>query len=263
MNTTFLRFFASVLLLTSISLIAGCGGKPAAAPAPPPAPAVTVAPVSQKEIVEWREFTGHTEPVKTVEVRPRVSGYIHEVRFQSGQLVKQGEVLFVIDPRWNQAVYDQRKAEFDQAQRENNRSAQLLANKAISTEDADARTARFEEARAALESARLDLEYTKVCAPIDGRVSRALLTEGNYVNGMAGGLAADHAGFGQSGLCLCGRGRGLAAEIQPTDRGSASWGRRRTGGCRWNCNWGMKRIIRTKDTSNRLTTGWTPARAAF
>jgi RND family efflux transporter MFP subunit len=150
---------------------------------------VTVAPVSQQEIVEWREFTGHTEPVKTVEIRPRVSGYIQEVRFQSGQLVKQGDVLFVIDPRWNQAVYDQRKAEFDQTQRESNRTAQLLANKAISTEDADARTARFEEARAALESARLDLEYTKVCAPIDGRVSRALLTEGNYVNGVAGGAS--------------------------------------------------------------------------
>ena len=189
MKTIFLRFFASVCLLTSISFISGCGGPPAAAPAAPPAPAVTVAPVSQKEIVEWREFTGHTEPVRSVEIRPRVSGYIQEVRFQSGQLVKQGEVLFVIDPRWNQAVYDQRKAEFDQAQRENDRTAQLLANKAISTEDADARTARFEEARAALETARLDLEYTKVCAPIDGRVSRALLTEGNYVNGVAGGAS--------------------------------------------------------------------------
>jgi RND family efflux transporter MFP subunit len=189
MTTTFLRLSASVLVLATISLVPGCGGQPAAAPPAAAAPTVTVAPVSQQEIVEWREFTGHTEPVKTVEIRPRVSGYIQEVRFQSGQLVKQGDVLFVIDPRWNQAVYDQRKAEFDQTQRESNRTAQLLANKAISTEDADARTARFEEARAALESARLDLEYTKVCAPIDGRVSRALLTEGNYVNGVAGGAS--------------------------------------------------------------------------
>jgi RND family efflux transporter MFP subunit len=185
MATRFVRPGSFVLSLAALSLLTGCGGEPASPPAPP-APSVTVAPVLQKEIVEWREFTGHTEPVQAVEVRPRVSGYIQEVRFQSGQLVKQGEVLFVIDPRWNQAVYDQRKAEFDQARREKDRTAQLLANKAISTEEADARTARFEEAQALLDSARLDLEYTKVCAPIDGRVSRALLTEGNYASGMAG-----------------------------------------------------------------------------
>jgi len=179
------RFGLSALTLAVAALLAGCGGQPAAQQAPP-APSVTVAPVSQKEIVEWRDFTGHTEPVESVEIRPRASGYITEVRFQSGQLVKKGDVLFVIDPRDNQAVYDQRKAEFDQAQRVNARTAQLLANKAISTEDADARTAQFEEAQAALETARLNLDYTQVRAPIDGRVSRALLTEGNYVSGTAG-----------------------------------------------------------------------------
>jgi len=111
------------------------------------------------------------------------------VRFQSGQLVKKGDVLFVIDPRWNQAVYDQRKAEFDQAERENDRTAQLLANRAISTEEADGRKATYEEAKALLDSAKLDLEYSEVRAPIDGRVSRALMTEGNYVSGVAGGAS--------------------------------------------------------------------------
>jgi RND family efflux transporter MFP subunit len=152
---------------------------------PPPA-AVTVAPVEQKEIIEWDEFTGRTEPVDSVEIRPRTSGYIQEVRFQSGQMVKKGDVLFVIDPRWNQAVFDQRQAEYDQARSENDRTAKLLANNAISAEEAEARKARYEEAKAALDSARLDLEYTEVRAPIDGRVSRALLTEGNYVSGNAG-----------------------------------------------------------------------------
>jgi RND family efflux transporter MFP subunit len=151
---------------------------------PPPA-AVTVAPVEQKEIVEWDEFTGHTEPVDSVEIRPRTSGYIQEVRFQSGQMVKKGDVLFVIDPRWNQAVFDQRQAEFDQAKSEAGRTDKLLANNAISAEEAEARKARYAEAKAALDSARLDLEYTEVRAPIDGRVSRALLTEGNYVSGNA------------------------------------------------------------------------------
>jgi RND family efflux transporter MFP subunit len=92
----------------------------------------------------------------------------------------------VIDPRWNQAVFDQRQAEYEQAKREEDRSAQLLANQAISAEEADARKFRYEVAEAALDSARLDVEYTQVRAPIDGRVSRALLTAGNYVSGVAG-----------------------------------------------------------------------------
>ncbi len=120
-----------------------------------------------------------------MEIRPRTSGYIQEVRFQSGQLVKKGDVLFVIDPRWNQAVFDQRKAEYEQAQSEADRTDKLLTNNAISVEDAGARKSRAEVAKAALDSARLDLEFTEVRAPIDGRVSRALLTEGNYVSGAA------------------------------------------------------------------------------
>jgi RND family efflux transporter MFP subunit len=156
--------------------------------APPPTP-VTIAPVEQKEIVEWSEFTGHTEPVQSVEIRPRVSGYIDNVKFQSGQLVKKGDVLFEIDPRWNQAIYDQRKAEYDKAKSEADRKDGLLKSNAISTEEAESREAGYEGAKAALESARLDLEYTKVRSPIDGRVSRALLTEGNYVSGNAGGAS--------------------------------------------------------------------------
>src|SRR6185436_8525552 len=115
----------------------------------------TVATVEQKEIVEWDEFTGRIEPVESVDVRPRVSGYIQEVKFQSGQLVKKGDVLLLIDPRWHQADFDRRQAEaerarvqLENAKRESDRSAQLLANKAISTEDADARVARFHEAKA-------------------------------------------------------------------------------------------------------------------
>src|SRR5271154_7109423 len=187
MNTkiNFLRLMAVLFATGSVvALSTGCS-KSMAQQRPPP-PQVTVAPVEQKDIVEWNEFTGHTEPVDSVEILPRVSGYIQEVRFQSGQLVKKGDVLFVIDPRWNQAVFDQRQAEYDQAKSEADRIDLLLKNSAISTEEADQRKARFEEAKAALDSARLDLEYTEVKAPIDGRVSRALLTEGNYVSGNAG-----------------------------------------------------------------------------
>jgi len=185
MNSKLIRFtLIGLVLAVGAGLAAGCR-RGAAQPSMPP-PSVTVAPVEQKEIVEWSEYTGRVEPVESVNVRPRVSGYIQEMRFQSGQLVKKGDVLFVIDPRWNQAVFDQRQAEYEQARREEERTAQLLANQAISAEEADARKARYDEARAELDSARLDLEYTQVRAPIDGRVSRALLTEGNYVSGVAG-----------------------------------------------------------------------------
>jgi RND family efflux transporter MFP subunit len=176
--------FTAISLLTVSWLAAGCSPKVTQQSQPPPP--VTVAPVEQKEIVEWRGFTGRTEPVESVEIRPRVFGYIQEVRFQSGQLVKKGDVLFVIDPRWNPATFDQRQAEYAQAQSEADRTTKLLANNAISKEDAEARKSRAEVAKAALDSARLDLEYTVVRSPIDGRVSRALFTEGNYVSGTAG-----------------------------------------------------------------------------
>src|SRR5438552_8323385 len=195
----FFRLNVPSLAMASVLLLSvGCGRQ--LAEQRPSPPVVTVAPVERQELVEWDEFTGRTEPVESVEVRPRVSGYIQEVRFQSGQLVKKGDVVFVIDPRWHQADFERRKAEFEQAKvrlenakREADRTPQLLANKAISTEESDARQARYQEAKAvslaaqaALDSARLDLEYTQVRAPIDGRVSRALLTEGNYVSGVAG-----------------------------------------------------------------------------
>jgi RND family efflux transporter MFP subunit len=178
-----LYLFTAVSALTVSLLASGCA--PKTTQQGPPPTAVTVALVEKKEIVEWNEFTGRTEPVDSVEIRPRTSGYIHEVRFQSGQMVKKGDVLFVIDPRWNQAVYDQRQAEFEQARSEAERTDKLLANNAISAEEAEARKSKAEVAKAAFDSAKLDLEYTEVKAPIDGRVSRALLTEGNYVSGNA------------------------------------------------------------------------------
>lgn len=200
MNGKFFRLTASLTTIAAASLaLTGCNRSEAQTAAPPP-PAVTVAPVEHQQIVEWEEFTGRTEPVESVEIRPRVSGYIQDVKFQSGQLVKKGDVLFTIDPRWHQAAFakaqadaDRAKVQLENAKREADRTAQLLTNKAISTEEADSRIARFQEANAALlaaeaarDFAKLDLEYTEVRAPIDGRVSRALLTEGNYVSGVAG-----------------------------------------------------------------------------
>src|SRR5256714_5254231 len=198
-TATFSRLlFSAIGLATLLILSNGCTRNDAQPKQT--APAVTVAPVEQQQIVEHQEFTGRTEPVEMVEVRPRVSGYIQEVRFQSGKLVNKGDVLFVIDPRWHLAEFNRLEAQserarvqLENAKREADRTSQLLATKAISTEEADARVARFHESKAALlaaeasrDSAKLDLEYTQVRSPINGRVSRALLTEGNYVSGVSG-----------------------------------------------------------------------------
>ena len=186
MNSNLIRpLLLSAVLAGAAGIVTGCNHA-SAQTQPPPAPSVTVATVQEKDIVEWRDFTGRTEPVNSVEIRPRVSGYIQEVRFQSGQIVNKGDVLFVIDPRWNQAAYDQRLAVYEQAKSESERTDSLLKNNAISKEEAGARQARYLSAKADLDSAKLDLEYTEVRAPIGGRVSRALLTEGNYVSGIAG-----------------------------------------------------------------------------
>jgi RND family efflux transporter MFP subunit len=195
----------TTLLLTSLALpaallLAGCNAKAQQAAAQPPPPSVTVAPVQQQEITEWDELVGRTEALETVEVRPRVSGHLAEVNFQAGAHVKKGDLLFVIDKRWHQAEFDRAHAEFERAkvrlaiaEREAKRSAQLLDSKAISTEEADAREARAAEAKAGLLSAeaaastaKLELEFCEVRAPIEGKISRALVTPGNHVSGVPG-----------------------------------------------------------------------------
>ena len=160
----------------------------------PPAP-VTLAPVEEKQIVEWEEFTGRVEALETVELRPRVSGYITEVKFQAGELVKKDDVLFIIDPRPFKTKLEGATAEVTRAeaaaevaQSEFDRVSALLAAKAIAPEQGEARHAMHLQAQAGLaaakatqHSAELELSHTEVRAPIAGRISRALTTTGNYV----------------------------------------------------------------------------------
>lgn len=187
--------------LAAAWLLAGCHAQPTAGPAgAPPPPVVTVAPVAERELVEHEEVVGRTDAVDSVEIRPRVSGYIQEVRFQAGQKVKKGDVLFVIDPRTRQAAFERAEAELrraqislDNAKAEAARAERLLGTKAISKEESDTRAWKLADAQAALlaaqaarESARLELEFCEVRSPIDGRVSRALVTPGNNVSGVDG-----------------------------------------------------------------------------
>lgn len=200
-NTRLWWPLAATAAATAAALLSGCNSNSsAAAPTPPPAPAVTVATVEEREIVEHEEVVGRTEAVDMVEIRPRVSGYIQETRFKSGQRVKKGDVLFLIDPRTRQAAFDRAEADvrrakstLDNALAEAGRAENLLAKKAISKEESDTRAWKLSDARAALlaaeaarESAKLELEFCEVRSPIDGRVSRAWVTPGNNVSGVDG-----------------------------------------------------------------------------
>lgn len=183
-------------LLPLVMLIAACGKTPQAGPGGqmPPAP-VTLAPVEQKALVEWEEFTGRVEPVETVELRPRVAGYITEVHFQAGELVKKGDILFTIDQRPFQTKLRVATAEVQRAEasalaakREYDRVSALLAAKAIAPEQGEMRESMFRQGEAALESAKatqhsaeIEMEHTEVKAPISGRISRAITTTGNFV----------------------------------------------------------------------------------
>src|SRR6201993_881725 len=174
-------------------LSAGCK-QSTLAPAPPPPP-VTVATPIHKEIVEWDEYTGRTEAVESVQIRPRVSGYIDQITFEEGQLVKPGDVLFVIDQRPYRNILDQDKANLQRADAQRQlkvanfaRAQQLFQNKVSSKEEYDTKVAdrneaeaEFAQAQASLNSAQLNMDFTEVKSPILGRISRQLVTKGNLV----------------------------------------------------------------------------------
>jgi RND family efflux transporter MFP subunit len=159
------------------------------------APQVTVAPAVERVVSDWDEFTGHFEAVNSVEVRPRVGGFLQRVAFVEGAIVHKGDVLFVIDQRPYQAEVARAEAVLAQARTRNQlagmeveRAQKLVNSQAISREELDARTSGRAEgdagvkgAEAAALVARLNLEWTVVRAPITGRVGRAEITPGNVV----------------------------------------------------------------------------------
>ena len=186
------------------AMLAGCAdanskAESAAAPAAPPAPPVSAALVIEKPVAETQEFSGRLEAVEVVEIRPRVSGYIISVNFKPGAEVKKGQLLFVIDPRPYQAEADRAgaaaaaaRARADLARLELQRAEKLMLDKAIAQREYDERAAGQKEldasaraAQAQYEAARLNLAYTRVTAPIDGRVSKAEITLGNLVDATA------------------------------------------------------------------------------
>jgi multidrug efflux system membrane fusion protein len=194
------RLVLVIGLATVAGLNAGCSSSSSAQPKAPAPAEVSVAEVICKQIGDNDEFTGRLEAVNAVEVRPRVSGYLQSVHFKEGAIVRQGDLLFQIDPRPFQAEVDrlkgdlsQAKAQRSRAQSDFERAERLHNNDGMSAEEYDRRAAvrneaeaRIASTEAALRGAELNLEFTHVKAPITGRVGRAEITEGNLVEGGAG-----------------------------------------------------------------------------
>jgi RND family efflux transporter MFP subunit len=181
---------------------AGC--KKETPKAAPPPPTVSVIVPESRDVVEWDEYTGRLEAIEAVEVRARVSGYLDKVHFKEGKEVKKGDLLFTIDQRPYQAEYEHADAEYQRAasqaelaKNDAERAKRLISTKAISEEDYDTKIKTYAAAQAAVKSskaaadlARLNLEFTEIRSPINGRTGRALVTEGNLVSGGLGGAGA-------------------------------------------------------------------------
>ena len=190
-----------MLLCVVIGLLWGCAKQHNQPTLPPPE--VDVAKPIVREVIEWDEFTGRLAAIDTVEVRPRVSGYLESVHFREGQIVKKGDLLFVIDPRPFRAVLAAAEADvagaqsrLELARNDLQRSENLVRTGAVSAEDFDRRSkaaveaqASLDSAKARLDQAKLDVEFTEVRAPINGRTSNYAVTIGNLVSGGAASQA--------------------------------------------------------------------------
>ncbi len=190
----------AAVALTLATFVVGCGEgqKPPGAPPPPP---VTVAKPVKREVFDFDEYVGRFVAVNSVEVRARVSGYLEGVHFKDGQTVKQGDLLFTIDKRPFQNAVDQARANVTQAksnlsftEADYTRGQQLVRDKTITDQTFEQRSQAFRNAQASVSNAEaaqrtseLDLEFTELRAPINGRIGDRRVSPGNLVTGGATG----------------------------------------------------------------------------
>jgi RND family efflux transporter MFP subunit len=174
--------------------LGGCG-KPVAKKGPPPAPRVVTTMPEEREVLEYEDLPGRIDPIQEVEIKARVTGYLNKVGFQEGTEVKKGDLLFSIDPREYQAEVDsanaalqQSQAKYLQSQSDFERAKQLSKSTVIAKQELETQgtavleaAAGVRSAQAALAKAQLNLEYTEVRAPIDGKISSTNITVGNLV----------------------------------------------------------------------------------
>jgi RND family efflux transporter MFP subunit len=195
MNKRWILALLAVAVVGGSWALLGHSGDTHAQAGPPPAPTVTVAQVLVRPVDDADEFTGRLQAVDTIQLRPRVSGYVDSVHFREGAIVRKGDLLFRIDPRPYQAEVDRLNANLAEAkanqvlaQANAERAQRLLEQHAIAKEEADRQQTAAQSAKAqvastnaALDAAKLNLGFTEIRAPIDGRVSNALVTPGNLV----------------------------------------------------------------------------------
>jgi RND family efflux transporter MFP subunit len=181
------------LVAAAAGLVAGCGAQ--GATEPPPPPSVTVAAPAVRDVEVWEELVGRFEAVESVEIRPQISGRLLKAHFVDGQMVRRGDVLFTIDPAPAQAAADRASAQAEEARAASELAASLLARAeslresgAISLEEYDRRKRSADQAAAAARAAgaaaraaKVDLDFTVVRSPIDGRVSDRRVDPGNVV----------------------------------------------------------------------------------
>ena len=186
------QILASIMCPMLAVYLAGCKEK---LPPPPPPPAVTVVQPVQRTVTDYLELTGNTQAIRTVQLVARVSGYLEKVLFQDGQIVKKGQLLFLIQQntyqdtlRQNEAQIMQQKAQLDYAEKQLIRYSNLLQEKATSQENVDnwryqrdSAQANLKVAEAARDLSKLNLDYTEIVAPFDGRIDRRLVDPGNLV----------------------------------------------------------------------------------
>jgi RND family efflux transporter MFP subunit len=184
---------ARILAVIAILLLSACSGGDA--PQQPPPPAVTVATPLAWDVVDWDEYVGRFEAVQNVEIKPRVSGYVQAVHFRDGQFVRQGQLLYTIDPRPAQAQLGQSRGQLARAvatlanaRTELARSRALAAQQAVSVEEVEQRLAAVRAgeadvraAQAAVAARELDVGFTRVVAPISGQASERRIDPGNAV----------------------------------------------------------------------------------
>lgn len=176
-------------VLFAMTALSGCGQAKAPPPAAPPAPQVSVATPLRQAVVDWDEFTGRFEATQRVDVRARAGGYLQAVHFRDGQTVRAGQLLFTLDPRPAQAALAAAQAQAGLARGDLQRAEALVANQAISREEYESRRAAVLVADAAVRARQLDVEFTRVTAPVSGVVSDRKVDPGNVISG--GSSSAD------------------------------------------------------------------------
>jgi RND family efflux transporter MFP subunit len=193
------RLAAALVLLAPV--LASCGQSQPPGGAPPPAPTVTVAKPIERGVTDQDEYVGRFVPVNSVEVRARVSGYLDQIHFRDGQMVKQGDLLFTIDKRpfqnavaQTQGTLAQAKANLAFTEADLDRAKQLVRDRTITEQSFDQRTQAYRGAlasvsanEAAVRQAELDLEFTELRAPVAGRIGDRRVSPGNLVTGGASG----------------------------------------------------------------------------